>query len=124
MTVFHGVERQKHEDSEKKQAAAIRYKRQSIKHNHSLKVAVQSWREAGCGSGVVNLVPRRFQRRPRRLAWPVDVGLGQGSISQSWVPMELLCLRCCNKHPFTIVSDFISISWMVGLDSLVPRAQA
>lgn len=41
------------------------------------------------------LVPRRFQRRPRRLAWPVGVGLGQG------------------KHMADLGADGIAVSQML-----------
>lgn len=52
------------------------------------------------------------------------VGLDQGNISCYLASMELLCLRCYNKPPFAITSDFISISRMVRLDNFVPRARA
>jgi hypothetical protein len=69
------------------------------------------------------MCPARFNVAAK-VAWPGGVGWDSGQHIWTWVAMELLCLRCCNKHPFAIVSDFISISRMVGLDSLVPRAHA
>jgi len=77
------------------------------------------------GSGVMDVVPRRVQQSAAKVGVARWCQLKSGqSMWQTWVPMELLCLRCYNKPPFTTDSDFISISWMVGLDSLVPRAHA
>lgn len=73
---------------------------------------------------MVNSCPAGFNVGREGWRGPLESAWVRASIWQTWEPMELLCLRCYNKQPFAIASDFISISWMVGLDSLVPRAHA